>query len=234
MTPTTHAKRLPFRAQGKLIYILVSVIMFNILFPISTLGDVPEIIYYFFYSLLFIVSVYLLGSTRLNTSLAAVTGVYSFILGIINSFLPAQTPTSALLWTIGLVIMQMTLIIALLQFIFEADTVDSDVLLAAVTAYLVLGTLFVPIYTVLEVASPGSFSINVGTYEIVGWQNFLYFSYATLTTLGYGDITPISPVAQSLAITETITGVLYTTILISRLVGLYSQRTKIVVIEEQG
>ena len=53
-----------------------------------------------------------------------------------------------------------------------------------------------------------------------------YFSYVTLTTLGYGDIVPISPLARSLAVLEALTGVLFLAVLISRLVGSYrSERT---------
>ena len=52
--------------------------------------------------------------------------------------------------------------------------------------------------------------------------NSFYFSFSTLTTLGFGDITPMSRVARTLAVMETVTGTLYLAILISRLVGRYS------------
>ena len=56
--------------------------------------------------------------------------------------------------------------------------------------------------------------------------NAFYFSFSTLTTLGFGDITPVSRVARTLAIMETVTGTLYLAILISRLVGRYSSATQ--------
>jgi hypothetical protein len=56
----------------------------------------------------------------------------------------------------------------------------------------------------------------------VKWQQFVYFSYTTLTTAGYGDVLPISWWARSLANIEMITGVLYITIIMARLVSLYT------------
>ncbi len=54
----------------------------------------------------------------------------------------------------------------------------------------------------------------------INWQQLFYYSYVTLTTVGYGDITPQGFYAQSFAIFEAMIGVLYTVILLSRLVGL--------------
>jgi uncharacterized membrane protein len=53
------------------------------------------------------------------------------------------------------------------------------------------------------------------------YSDFLFFSFATLTTVGYGDITPVTTQARSFAIVEAVYGVLYSAILIARVVGLY-------------
>ena len=63
-----------------------------------------------------------------------------------------------------------------------------------------------------------------GTGAEVQWQQLLYDSYVTLTTLGYGDILPVSFYAQAFAAFEAITGTLYTVLLLSRLVGLHAAR----------
>ena len=56
------------------------------------------------------------------------------------------------------------------------------------------------------------------------WQTFVYYSYATLTTLGYGDILPVTFWARSVATLEAVVGVLYTAVIVARLVGLYAAR----------
>ena len=71
---------------------------------------------------------------------------------------------------------------------------------------------------------PGAFAFNTttGTNETMEGFNAFYFSFITLSTVGFGDITPVSKVARMLAATEAMTGLLYVAVLIARLVALYS------------
>ena len=73
---------------------------------------------------------------------------------------------------------------------------------------------------------------NIQPGEIFPWQTFIYYSYSTLTTLGYGDILPIQPWARAAATLEAILGVLYITIIMARLVGLYATSEVDEVVEE--
>jgi hypothetical protein len=201
------------------------VIAFNILFPITAVGWATEVLYYLAYCLAIGGGAWLLSEERLPRFLALLFALAAFALGVINALLPFQMWTS-LSWGVFLVAMQLVLVYALLRFIFSAHHVTRDVLIAGVTVYLVLGTVFIPIYTQLEALSPGSFAYNTALGDVqnasILWTRFLYFSYATLTTLGYGDITPLSGPAQALAVTEAIIGVLYIAILMARLVGVYA------------
>ncbi len=87
----------------------------------------------------------------------------------------------------------------------------------AVAVYLLLGLIWARLYQVVELASPGAFRIPEG--ETVNGASLTYFSFVTLATLGYGDISPINIVARDLAVLEAIMGQLYLVILISRLVS---------------
>ena len=91
----------------------------------------------------------------------------------------------------------------------------------AILGYLILGLMWSQAYQLLESLNPGSFSIPnpVPGSEALALQ-LSYFSYATLTTVGYGDITALHPFARSLAILEALTGQLFPAILIARLVAL--------------
>ena len=73
----------------------------------------------------------------------------------------------------------------------------------------------------------GAFSFNIGTTSAHTLTQFeaYYFSFITLSTVGYGDITPLSPGARTLAMMEAMTGTLYMAVLISRLVALYSSQS---------
>lgn len=79
-------------------------------------------------------------------------------------------------------------------------------------------TIFTAFFGLVERLQPDSFASSSGAE--IGWQQFLYYSYVTLTTLGYCDITPVKFYAQSLATFEAVLGVLYTVILLSRSVSL--------------
>ena len=86
----------------------------------------------------------------------------------------------------------------------------------AVSIYLMLGLIWARLYQMVELASPGAFRVPDGGSP--DSANMAYFSFVTLATLGYGDISPVNLVARNLAILEAIVGQLYLVILISRLV----------------
>lgn len=116
---------------------------------------------------------------------------------------------------------------AILSYVFRAREVTRDVLAAAICAYLLMGVGWSNIFVVLENHVPGSFSSGAlasvvpGGLESVQAQqgHFTYLSLVTLSTLGYGDITPVSQPARILAALEAIIGQLFIGVLIARLVG---------------
>jgi Ion channel len=112
----------------------------------------------------------------------------------------------------------------LFHFILTAPRVDSEVLCAAVAVYLILGLTWGFAYILVASLNPGAFAFTVASDPRPAMVRFqaLYFSFVTLTTVGYGDIVPVSKAARLLAISESTAGVFFGTILIARLVALYS------------
>jgi hypothetical protein len=111
----------------------------------------------------------------------------------------------------------------LLRFVWRAPSVNTEVLCASISAYLMLGLMWTMAYWLVDQLTPGAFSFNTstGTRSMNGFTGF-YFSFITLSTVGYGDITPVSRIARWLAAMEAVTGLLYVAVLIARLVSLYS------------
>jgi voltage-gated potassium channel len=111
----------------------------------------------------------------------------------------------------------------LLHFILRAPSVTLEVLCASLSAYLMLGLTWTMAYWLVDQLTPGAFSFNTSTemHSMNGFTGF-YFSFITLSTVGYGDITPVSKIARWLAAMEAMTGLLYVAVLIARLVALYS------------
>jgi hypothetical protein len=117
----------------------------------------------------------------------------------------------------GLVsIAAMTLVV--LAQAFRAGPVNVHRIQGAVAAYLLLGLAWALAYELVALMNAGAFSFA----EPVEHErhHFIYFSFVTLTTVGYGDLTPVHPVARSLAVGEALVGQLYPAILLARLVSL--------------
>ena len=113
----------------------------------------------------------------------------------------------------------------LLHFVVRAPVVTMEVLCASISAYLMLGLTWTVAYWLVDQVTPGgAFAFNTagGKQSMNGFTGF-YFSFITLSTVGYGDITPVSRVARWLAAMEAMTGLLYVAVLIARLVSLYSR-----------
>ena len=106
--------------------------------------------------------------------------------------------------------------------IVTAERVTHDVISGAVAVYLLIGVAWAVIYVIIEGLNPGSFAVGDPSHGTV-WDQLLYFSFATLTTLGYGDIAALTPVARMWSVAEAIFGTLFLAVRISRLVGLYQR-----------
>lgn len=112
----------------------------------------------------------------------------------------------------------------LLRFVLRAPRVNAEVLCAGIAGYLMLGLIWMVAYMLVEKAIPGAFLYTAGAPSqrtMDGFSSF-YFSFATITTVGYGEIVPVANIARMLAVMEAVTGMFYVTVIISRLVALYS------------
>jgi hypothetical protein len=112
-------------------------------------------------------------------------------------------------------------VIAALRFALRGHRVDSERLSAALSAYLLAGHCFGIAYFQVEQLHPGSFAIGGAPTQgtQLDLQTAIYFSFVTLATLGYGDISPLTPTARGIAVSEAILGQLYLAVLVARLVG---------------
>jgi hypothetical protein len=139
----------------------------------------------------------------------------------INHFRPDLVHPAVFL-TAALVLVAFV-VVNLLRFVWRAPSVNIEVLCASISAYLMLGLMWTIAYWLVDQLTPGAFAFNTnaGPRSMDGFNGF-YFSFVTLSTVGYGDITPVSRIARWLAAMEAMTGLLYVAVLISRLVGLYS------------
>jgi len=114
----------------------------------------------------------------------------------------------------------------ILNLISKKKEVTRETILAAVVAYLLIALMWAFLYMLLEKLAPGSFSIAEKAVRSES-REFQYFSFVTITTLGYGDVTPLTEKARALAMLEALVGQIYLVVLVAWLVGMYvSRRSK--------
>jgi hypothetical protein len=109
-------------------------------------------------------------------------------------------------------------IFILIKKLFSEKKVTVDTIQGGSSVYLLMGIFWAFVYHILIIADPGAISFSSSGEEL---SSILYFSFTTLTTLGYGDITPVSWVARNLTTLEAVIGQLFLAIFVARLVGLY-------------
>ena len=110
----------------------------------------------------------------------------------------------------------------------KAERVTFDKICAALCSYLLIGVIFAFLYSLLEFLNPGMFLAggevipqgDPRAFHGAGLGQAIYFSFTTLTTLGYGDIAGATPVAKNLSVLEALIGQIYLVVLVARLVGM--------------
>jgi len=123
--------------------------------------------------------------------------------------------------------------VSILIHIVAEESVTMDLIYGSACVYFLIGFMWSIGYGLIELLIPGSFSIGghvltrmdyLNQYGFLN-DNLSYFSFITLTTLGYGDIIPLSPPAKAAASLEAVVGQLYIALLVARLVGLHTSQS---------
>jgi len=187
--------------------------------------------------------------TSLSFSTTMIIGIWSFhqskalfrfsLLLIAVSLCASALDPAFPEWRLQILNMLVVMTFCTMSFIFiladiTADMkVDANRVVGAVCLYLLIGLIFGIIYTILETFITGSFSNLPEEKEHVS-SVFLYYSYVTLTTLGYGDITPLRPLARTVAYLEAIVGVFYMSIMIGSMIGLLLNRGNVKIVDNNS
>lgn len=119
-------------------------------------------------------------------------------------------------------------VVCLLRYMLRDTEMTPDEMFAAANLYVLAAYVFGYLFAALEFLRPGSFAVNPANNpdSAVGWWDLLYFSFTCMTSVGFGEITPVNDHARSLVMVEQMMGVLYLALVISRLVSMQAQRAR--------
>jgi voltage-gated potassium channel len=213
--------RLRFR-RFSTVQLLVALVVLLISAPFVEELEGGHLILSVLFSLVLLAAVFAVANRKRSLVIALVLAVPAIIARWISYFRPDQVHPSVFL--VCALVLLAFVIGHLLYFILHAPVVTVEVLCASIAAYLMLGLMWTVAYWFVDQVTPGgafSFNTERGSHSMNGFTGF-YFSFITLSTVGYGDITPVSQAARWLAAMEAMTGLLYVAVLIARLVSIYS------------
>jgi len=204
--------------NNRFLVLLISLVLFFVCFPIVEHSIIATLILNLFFMLIIFSGILAVSNTRrpflISFSLALLTVVFRWIHYFyqLDLWLILEHGTNILFWSY--------IAVHLLKFILHQHIITAELIYAALAVYFTFGLAWASIYQVIEISDPASFSIaNADSTK----QNFIfqmwYFSMVTLTTLGYGDISPVSMVARVFVVLEAILGQFYIAVLIASLIG---------------
>lgn len=194
------------------------------LYPLLAEGSVKRLLTFVFFSLILISGAITASKNRLFRTLVFAWGLLAFTFQCVKYLFPQQTIILLTTWLALFYLLLLTFLI-LGQAFREGDTTPHRIM-GAVAAYLLIGLIWSLIYYAIALWIPGAFNgleaAVEGDREALR-MHFQYFSFTVLTTLGFGDIVPVNPMARMAAVLEGVVGQLFPAILIARLVSLHVQ-----------
>jgi voltage-gated potassium channel len=180
--------------------------------------------------LLVVVSLRAVWTSRVLLALVGMLGAALVSLSVLESFSLVSGP-AVLTDIIGASFLLVTSY-GILFDIFNRDEITADTVYGASAVYMLLGLAFARLYLALLKLDPDAFAASellLSQVDQLGWKAsglIHYYSLVTLTTIGYGDVTPVAPLARNLAAIEGIMGQLFIAAVVARLVSLYSHEPK--------
>ena len=166
----------------------------------------------------FLSAVYAISEQRHSTLIAAFLALPTLAFTWASYFVDSASLYLASRFSV--VLFFLFIIINILVFISRQGEVTCDLIIGAAVVYLLLAEMWAYVYEILETLRPGSFAMPDGPLQN-SQLLFDYYSLVTITTLGYGDVTPLTSVASTLSTLEAIVGQLYLVITVAWLVGVH-------------
>lgn len=210
------------KAQGKFSYLFFAQILLLVVAPYLERPGIPVMLLRLLAAVALLAAVYAVSERHAQWVTALVLAIPAGVLNAVSAFRPDSHITVPTL--IITILFLAYALVTLLRAVLRAETVTLDTIYGALSVYLLIAFVWGAAYMLLETLHPGALALTSTRQpnHQIDWSDCMYYSFATLTSLGYGDIVPVLPQSRSLSILEAVSGVMYVAVLIARLVGLHS------------
>jgi len=200
--------------KSRFIYIIFATMLVLMVNPfIRPLGLIGHLFSTLLLAMIPLASAYTLTEDRKKAIIVLLIAAPFVILDGLNVYFTSR-PMMIVAFSFG-TILYFYIVFLLVKNLLSIRVITADLIYCAISIYLLIGIMWAGIYTVLEGISPGSFSGTSGTVDL------LYFSFVTLTTVGFGDVAPLSILGKRLAVFEAAMGSIYMAVIIAMIVGRY-------------
>jgi len=205
--------------QANFIYLLAALLAFLILSPLAQIlfPQNASIIINFTFTITIVIGVWSLIDDRKWFLFGLGLAAFSLLLALLEFFY-----SSKFIYIASILVLLFFLINSLvlaIKHVMFGPRIDMNKIVGSITIYLLIGIIWALLYGLVETLIAESFSGNLLTVGGSRFWDLIYFSFVTLTTLGYGDILPMNTYARTLAYMEAIVGQFYIAILVASLVG---------------
>lgn len=208
-----------FYTEGRFRIMLISI---GLMFFLSPLVEEFTTLYMIFdvsMTLMLLAGIYSVSQRRAYTVVATIAA-FPMLLCVWQEFFP-ELPGIFPVASFSGFVFSAVIITSIASFLSSCKNITLDLIFGSLIVYCFLGIAWAFLYSLVDCFSPGSFG-NIIT-EITFQEkmsHFFYFSFVTLSTLGYGDITPVTEFTRSLTIIEAVTGQIYLVVMVAWLVGM--------------
>lgn len=202
--------------ENRFLFLLISMFLLLLMQPLLVAAGMhfAQALLKIFVSLVFFSAVYAVSQTRRHLLIGIILMLPSTIMQWAAHFTRnnSVTVTSGLLFLVFLSYVT----VAIVRHVLEIDHVTFEQVCGTLCVYMLMGLIWADAYALIDSVFAGQFAVKG-----MAFADFIYFSFVTLTTLGYGDISPVGAVARSFALAEAIIGQFFLAVLVARQVGLY-------------
>lgn len=206
-------------APGSRFGVLLTSLVLLLFLPFVLPGRLATVLSPVLFTVVLLSALSAVADTRRHVVIGMTLAIPGCALIIVSSV--RSLPTLADVADLVLILFLALVAIRILAFVLRSRQVDLGIVLGSVCVYLLLALLWGTAYGLLERLHPGAFAYPSASGGGAG-TTLQYFSFVTITTLGYGDVQPVIPIARALSVVEAVFGQMYLVILVARLVGLHT------------
>jgi hypothetical protein len=220
--PQSTLEAVGHKRPHKFAYLFFTLVFLMVAFPYIDKPGLPSALFRMLGAIAFLAAVYAVSEKRGQWITALV--LWGSAGGLNFAFALHPSRRIAVPALISTILFLGFTLVSLLREVLHTKEVRRDTIYGAITVYVLIAYVWGAAYLLLENLQPGALALNTVWHpnHTIDWSDCMFFSFVTLTSVGYGDMVPITTQARSLSILEAVSGIMYVAVLVARLVGLYA------------